>query len=266
MSCDKNADPGYETSSITISYALYNLSQHPRCQERVAEEVRILLGDSRNDNDDLKTVENIKEDNLRYTYACIMESMRLCPTVLQTARDLLKPLDLDGYVIPEGTRVFINLVKLHVDERNFDRPLEFCPERWVRWVNGTWIERDFEAESMDSNPSSGRVGNDSRANDICHNQGPKSKNPHHQLQNLHAETIPAANPKNFLAFSYGARNCVGKRLAILETTMMIAMIIKDFVVESAANKPLEKKRRLVSWYPETLPLIFKKRVLADQVI
>jgi len=256
---------GYETSSITISYALYNLSQHPRCQERVADEVRRLLGEYMYGNDDARTVEKINEDSLRYTYACITESMRLCPTVLQTARDLLKPLDLDGCVIPVGTRVFINLVKLHVDERNFDRPLEFCPERWVRWEDGEWIEREDEVESIDrkGNPSSSRVDNNMHTNDYCHNQGPKSNNPHHQSQNEHAETIPAANPKNFLAFSHGARNCVGKRLAILETTMMVAMIVKDFIVERDANKPLEKKRRLVSWNPETLPLIFKKRVMAD---
>lgn len=263
-----NSIVGYETSSITISYALYNLSQHMRCQERVAEEVWRLFGECRNSNDDARIVEKINEESLRYTYACITESLRLCPTVLQTARDLLKPFDLDGYVIPVGTRVFINLVKLHVDKRNFDRPLEFCPERWVRWEDGKWIERDYEVESSDGkdSPSSSRVDNNNNnkhTNDHCHNQGPKSNNPHHQSQNEHAETIPAANPKNFLAFSHGARNCVGKRLAILETTMVIAMIIKDFIVESDASKPLEKKRRLVSWNPETLPLIFKKRIMAD---
>lgn len=34
--------PGYETTSLTLSYTLYELAQHPHMQQRIRQEVRAL--------------------------------------------------------------------------------------------------------------------------------------------------------------------------------------------------------------------------------
>ena len=234
---------GYETTAISIAFVLYNLSMNPRCQERVTEEARRVLG-----NHQQHSMTDIKEDDLKYTTAVFNEAMRLCPAVLQSARDAQKPIKLEGYTIPVGTRIFIPMTKVHTDERNFERPLEFLPERWVKWEEGTWVERDPEKEEGD--------GTSSCCGGVA---GPKSMSSQYQQQNEHAETISAANLSYFFAFSGGARNCVGKRLATMEATIMIATLIKDFVVDRDMEQPLDMKRRLVSYYPTTLPLIFRRR-------
>ena len=36
-----------------------------------------------------------------------------------------------GYDVPKGTQVFINLAFMHIDERVWDNPQEFRPERFI---------------------------------------------------------------------------------------------------------------------------------------
>mmetsp|Transcript_30429 Transcript_30429/g.52097 ORF Transcript_30429/g.52097 Transcript_30429/m.52097 type:complete len:551 (-) Transcript_30429:1246-2898(-) len=207
---------GYETTAITITFVLYNLTKYPEMQELCCEEARRIL-----QRDDSITI-----SDLRYTRAVILESMRLNPTVVFTSRNLTKTINLDGFEIPKGLRVVIPLTKLLVDERNFERAKEFIPTRWVRWneEKNEWVERDHRKESTD-----------------------------------HGEAVSAADPANFLAFSDGARDCVGKRLAMNESTVALASLMKHFRVSYDESKPVEMKRRLTSWFPHELHIKFHLR-------
>lgn len=173
----------------------------------------------------LQRDDGITISDLRYIRAVIMESMRLNPTVLATSRTLTKTINLDGFTIPAGLRITIPLTKVLVDERNFERAKEFIPARWVRWSDETneWVERDHRQESD------------------------------------HGEEVSAADPANFLAFSDGARDCVGKRLAMNEATVAVAFLMKHFRVAYDERKPVEKKRRLTSWFPHELQIKFLLR-------
>lgn len=205
---------GYETTAITITFVLYNLTKYPEFQKHCCEEARRILQEDG----------NITISDLRYTRAVIMESMRLNPTVIWTSRNSAKEIDLDGgFTIPKECRIVIPLTKLLVDDRNFERAKEFIPTRWVRWSaeNNEWIERDHRNESTD-----------------------------------HGEVVSAADPANFLAFSDGARDCVGKRLAMNESTVALASLMKHFRVSYDENKPAEFKRRLISWFPHELDIKF----------
>lgn len=71
---------GYETTAITISFVLLNLTKFPEFQERCSEEARLIL----------QGEDGVNVSNLRYTRACILESMRLNPTVLFSTRNLQK--------------------------------------------------------------------------------------------------------------------------------------------------------------------------------
>ncbi len=42
-----------------------------------------------------------------------------------------------GYVIPENTTVFGNLMAVQHDPKNFDRPLEFEPTRFIKQVSAS---------------------------------------------------------------------------------------------------------------------------------
>ncbi|KAL3808539.1 hypothetical protein ACHAXA_002706 [Cyclostephanos tholiformis] len=156
--------------------------------------------------------------------------------------------------ILKGTRIIMNLEMIHRDERNFVRATEFVPERWVRWDSrkGRWVDRDYKAEgkcSMEQGPSS-----------VASTSTPPSLSSEYTIEHSQADCIPAANSANFFAFSDGARNCVGRRLAIMESTLLIAELFRDLCVGFAdENFELVKEINFVTVQPVSLPIKFWKR-------
>jgi cytochrome P450 len=240
---------GYETTAISLSYTMYCLSKNPRCQDRACEEARRVLST-------LDEHTKFDEDALPYCKAIIMESVRLHVPVIFTTRVASKDLVLDtddegGVVtIPKGTRFLINPTMIHRYEKNFDRAEDFCPERWVKWENGGWVERDHEEEKLESK----------NASSSSSSSPPPSLSNKYTAENAHADTISAANPLNFFAFSDGARNCIGRRLAIMEMTIFVAVLFRDMCVDLAEKDyKLVKERRFVILAPKRLPIAFWKR-------
>ena len=228
---------GYETTSVSISFVLYHLAKHPRVQERCFEEVTRIFSKYGDE-------EIINENEFKYVHSTIMESLRLMPTVLLSSRIIQRDINIGKATIPSGTSIILPLADILKNERNFERATEFIPERWLRWGRDGWVERDVQAEeNSDDNIS-----------------GPKSTNVQYQEQNEQAETISAANRSNFLAFSHGVRDCIGKRLANLEVTIFVAYIVKNFIVAfDDTGPPLKFERRLVTYFPHNLPITFRKR-------
>lgn len=239
---------GYETTAISLSYTMYCLSKNPRCQDRACEEARRVLST-------LDDHTKFDEDALPYCKAIIMESVRLHVPVIFTTRVASKDLVLDtddegGVVtIPKGTRFLINMTMIHRYEKNFDRAEDFCPERWVKWENGGWVERDYEEEKLEPKNASSSSS-----------PSPPSLSNKYTAENAHADTISAANPLNFFAFSDGARNCIGRRLAIMEMTIFVAVLFRDMCVDLAEKDyKLVKERRFVILAPKRLSIAFWKR-------
>jgi cytochrome P450 len=241
---------GYETTAISLSYTMYCLSKHPRCQDRACEEARRVLVT-------LDANTKFDEDALPYCKAIITESLRMHVPVIFTTRVSSKNLVLDtddegGMVtIPKDTRFIVNPTMIHMDERNFERAEEFLPERWVRWENGGWVDRDFEKEKSAAT-----------ATGACAVTAtpPPSLSGKYTKENAHADTISAANPQNFFAFSDGARNCIGRRLAMMESTIFVAVLFRDMCVDLAEKGyELVKERRFVILAPKNLTIAFWKR-------
>ena len=252
---------GYETTAISLSYTMYCLSKHPRCQDRACEEARRVLP-TLNDNT------KFDEDALPYCKAVIMETLRVHTPVIFTTRVSSKDLTLDtddngGMVtIPKDTRFIIHPTMVHSDERNFDRAEEFIPERWVRWENGGWVDRDFEKErKLADGAASDKAATAAAADPTTQMPPPPSPlSDKYTKENAHADTISAANPQSFFAFSDGARNCIGRRLAIMEMTIFVAVLFRDMCVDLAEEGyELVKERRFVILAPNTLPIAFWKR-------
>eukprot|EP00985_Skeletonema_marinoi_P028437 scaffold24856_cov90-Skeletonema_marinoi.AAC.3 len=198
-----------------------------------------------------------------------METLRVHTPVIFTTRVSSKDLTLDtddngGMVtIPKDTRFVIHPTMVHLDERNFDRAEEFLPERWVRWENGGWVDRDFEKEkkladgaASDEAATAATAGGPTTPTP----PPPSSLSDKYTKENSHADTISAANPQSFFAFSDGARNCIGRRLAIMEMTIFVAVLFRDMCVDLAEEGyELVKERRFVILAPNTLPIAFWKR-------
>jgi cytochrome P450 len=79
---------GYDTTGITLAYAIYLISQHSEVEELILAEI------SAADSFD-------KSDQLQYVQGVLYETLRLFPPVTAVARFLQKPLQLqEGFVCP----------------------------------------------------------------------------------------------------------------------------------------------------------------------
>lgn len=191
-----------------------------------------------------------------------MEALRIHVPIIFTTRESAKDITLDtddegGMVtIPKDTRFILNPTMIHLDERNFDRAKEFLPERWVRWEDGRWVDRDFEMETLEEETKATTAAPPPPPT----TPSPPSLSDKYIHENAQADTISAANPQSFFAFSDGARNCIGRRLAMMESTIFIAVLFRDMCVDLAEEGyELEKERRFVILVPKALSIAFWKR-------
>ena len=84
---------GFDTSSITLTYALYMMTQHRDVEAKVVAEVLSVIGKEPKDSSQLLTYEDIT-NNLPYCTAVINEVLRLYPPAPVTVRTLEEPLEL----------------------------------------------------------------------------------------------------------------------------------------------------------------------------
>ncbi|WP_051133439.1 cytochrome P450 [Nocardia paucivorans] len=113
---------GHESPANALSWACYLLARHPRIQERLAEQVRDLLGDRTPTFADLP--------GLSYCRMVLEETMRLYPPAWIVERTPITDDEIGGYHVPAGARVTLCMYYIHRDERLWDAPEEFRPERF----------------------------------------------------------------------------------------------------------------------------------------
>ncbi|KAI8937337.1 hypothetical protein NX059_006543 [Plenodomus lindquistii] len=117
---------GTETTATLVSGLTYYLLSTPPTMQKLVEEIR---GAFPNDGD--MTMERLA--TLPYLNACIKEALRVYPPV-PLVMPRVVPEDgstIVGQFIPPGTSVGVYQHATYTHPRNFKRPLEFIPERWL---------------------------------------------------------------------------------------------------------------------------------------
>lgn len=113
---------GKETVGATLSFATYLLALHPDVQARAAAEVERELGN--------RPIELADMARLVEVTRVIQETMRLYPPVYALTRQVARPVTIAGYQLRRGSMVMVPLNVIHQDERWWDEPLAFRPERF----------------------------------------------------------------------------------------------------------------------------------------
>ncbi|KAK4878665.1 hypothetical protein RN001_011171 [Aquatica leii] len=116
---------GFETSSTTMSFALYEMAKNPKIQNRVRDEVNAVL----EKHGDL-TYEAVNE--FKYLGQVVDETLRMYPPGA-----LMSRICVEEYKIPDtdvtldkGTRVIIPIYGLHRDAEYYPNPEHFDPDRF----------------------------------------------------------------------------------------------------------------------------------------
>jgi cytochrome P450 len=113
---------GHETTAMAMTWTWYLLSQHPAVEAKLHAELSTVLGGRAPLQADLEA--------LRYTRMVIDESMRLYPPVHTIAREALADDRLVDRPVPRGSTVLIVPWLLHRQERHWQNPGRFDPERF----------------------------------------------------------------------------------------------------------------------------------------
>jgi cytochrome P450 len=113
---------GHETTALALTYSLYLLANHPRCQARLDDELKRVLGGRAPGLGDL--------ENLKYTDAVVFEAMRLFPPAWALGRQALTDVEIGGYRFRKGAEFVMSPWVVHRDPKSFDDPEAFKPERW----------------------------------------------------------------------------------------------------------------------------------------
>jgi len=174
---------GFETSSSTMSFALYELAQHQDIQNKAREEINSVL----NAYDGQFTYEAMRD--MKYLYQVLQETMRKHSIVSVLLRKAIQdyPVPNSKQVIESGTIVVIPVDAIHRDPDIYPDPEKFDPDRFT------------------------------------------------------PEEIDKRHKMTWLPFGEGQRNCIGNRFGEMQTTIGLAMLLKNFqfTISSQTQIPLE---------------------------
>jgi cytochrome P450 len=113
---------GYETTAVTLTWALYLIASAPDVQARLYEEAAQVLGDRPITGEDVA--------RLTFHDQVIRETMRLYPPVAALQRRAIADADLGPVQVRSGDEVVCLLYVLHRSRRLWDRPEAFDPDRF----------------------------------------------------------------------------------------------------------------------------------------
>jgi cytochrome P450 len=130
---------GYETTSMSLCWAVHCLLQHPDALARVRGEVAQVMGDG---------FDPARVRDLGYLGAVIQESMRLYPIGIGVSRQLRVPMRLGGKDLQPGEIVMASIYLVQRDPTLWPEPELFRPERmlekrppawqWLPFGSGVW--------------------------------------------------------------------------------------------------------------------------------
>lgn len=114
---------GHDTSTALLAWTLYLLGKHPEIMERVRNEVDLVLGNK------IPTIEELTQ--LHSVDQVIKETLRLYPPIHAANRVAGSDVNLQGCPVDKGSRVMFSYYLTHRDERVWDEPERFVPERFA---------------------------------------------------------------------------------------------------------------------------------------
>jgi cytochrome P450 len=113
----------HETTALTLTYTVFLLANAPEVEQRLLAELREVVGHGVPEAQHL--------EKLHYTEQVINESLRIYCPVHSLFRVPVEDITLGDYTVPEGDVVHLPQWVIHRDDRWWESPTEFRPERFT---------------------------------------------------------------------------------------------------------------------------------------
>ena len=206
---------GSDTTASSMTNTLYLLLKTPAALSKLRSEIHsALLGQTTSSpHPDSPTPPIIPYTTtlspLRYLRACIDESLRhLPPTSIGLLR-MTPPQGalIAGHPVRGGITVSVPTYTLHHDPHLFPDPWEYRPERWL----------DGAAGNVEKAEDAGEEGTD------------------HQQQQQQRQRTKNSNLRDYvIPFTLGRHACLGRNVAYLEQSVVLASLVWRYEFEFAA--------------------------------
>ncbi|MCL7045577.1 hypothetical protein MKW94_000682 [Papaver nudicaule] len=141
-----------DTTSVALTWALSLVLTNPDVLRKGQDELDTKVGKDR-------IVQERDINDLVYLQAIVKETLRLYPPgPLSVPHEAIEDCIVGGYQVKAGTRLVVNLWKLHRDPRVWSNPSEFKPERFLpQSGGGESVNMDFRGQNFEYTPfGSGR--------------------------------------------------------------------------------------------------------------
>ncbi|XP_022087533.1 cytochrome P450 2U1-like [Acanthaster planci] len=127
---------GTDTTSSTLLWLISFVLKYPEVQEKIQQEIYDVVGSDRQPSCE-------DRPSMPYTNAVINEVQRMRPAGVFTLPYVTtEEFQLNGYTIPKGIGVIINLWAMMNDPKVWDRPDEFNPGRFLSKNGKTMIQHE----------------------------------------------------------------------------------------------------------------------------
>jgi cytochrome P450 len=116
---------GAETTSSTLLWTFLYMAKFPQVQEKMQLEISKVVGNSR-----LPSLAD--RPSMPYTEAVIHEVMRYSSVFpIGLMHNAVRDVEFHGYIIPKDTMIIGDFYSVHFDEKIWDDPKTFKPERFL---------------------------------------------------------------------------------------------------------------------------------------
>ncbi|XP_026431619.1 cytochrome P450 87A3-like [Papaver somniferum] len=117
----------FEPVSAVLSLAMVFLTDHPLVVNELREEYERVLKNRENAGSPLTWTEY---KSMTFTHQVVYESLRIANSAPGLLRKVIKDIDVNGYIIPEGWTLICLPSYVHMDPEIYEDPLVFNPWRW----------------------------------------------------------------------------------------------------------------------------------------
>jgi len=131
---------GEDTTSNSISWALYYLAQYPEIITKIRNEAYTIYSNEQTP----KSTQDLSK--LKYANAVAQEVIRLKPVTPNLYMQANEDVTIHNFHIPKDTSIMLQNKVSQTQEQYFSNPNEFIPERWLK--NGCPMHKNHNPDTI----------------------------------------------------------------------------------------------------------------------